>query len=86
MAILRAPALGHAGASSGERAAWKISRNVTNGRSVDYSDCFSRLDGAQKREGTVLLLEVARARIGWVTFAESKAFPLVGPIVSRPSR
>lgn len=68
--------------------------NVRPGKSCGTSPTVGRLilvtvqsaRWSSEKSGIVLLVKVARARTSWVTFAESKAFPLVGPIVSRPSR
>jgi hypothetical protein len=57
-------ARGHPGASSGERAAWEIMQNLTDGRPLDFSDCFVRLDGNGKRAVILLLVDLATGKTG----------------------
>lgn len=61
---LRAKARGHAGASSGERAAWEILRNLRDGAPLNFGDCFVRLDGSGKRAVLQLLVDVATGKTG----------------------
>ncbi len=61
---LRAMARGHPGASSGERAAWDILRNLQDGRSVDFAECFVRLDGTGKRAVVLLVVDLATGKTG----------------------
>lgn len=64
LVVLRRMARGHPGASSGEHAAWEILQNLETGRSVDFSDCYCRLDGTGKRAVVQLLLDLAIATTG----------------------
>jgi len=66
LAELRRMARGHPGASSGERAAWEILQNLETGRSVDFADCFCRLDGMGKRAVVQLLLDLATGTTGLI--------------------
>lgn len=61
---LRAMARGYPGASSGERAAWDILKNMENGRVADFADCFVRLDGTGKRAVVQLLIDLATGKTG----------------------
>jgi hypothetical protein len=64
VSTLRGMARGHPGASSGERAAWEIMKNLTDGRPLDFSDCFVRLDGTGKRAVVMLLVDLATGKTG----------------------
>lgn len=64
LAALRRMARGHAGASSGERAAWEILENLRNGARVNFGDCFVRLDGTGKRAVVQLLVDLANGGTG----------------------
>lgn len=64
MAVLRRMAKGHAGASSGERAAWDILGNFREGARVDFVDAFVRLDGRGKRAVLQVLVDVAGGKTG----------------------
>lgn len=64
LAVLRRMARGHAGASSGERAAWEILRNFREGTPVSFGDCFVRLDGSGKRAVMQLLTDLAIGKTG----------------------
>ncbi|MSU66023.1 MAG: hypothetical protein EXS38_07990 [Opitutus sp.] len=66
LAALRRVARGHAGASSGELAAWDILQNLTEGRSVDFSDAFVRLDGEGRRAVVQLLVDLAAGKTGLI--------------------
>ena len=48
MVTLRRIARGHAGASSGELAAWEILANLRDGAAVDFAGNFVRLDSCGK--------------------------------------
>lgn len=61
---LGAIARGHAGASSGERAAWDILRNLQDGTPVDFADCLVRLDGSGKHAVLLLLADLAVGKTG----------------------
>lgn len=61
---LRRMARGHPGASSGERAAWDILRNLQEGTPVNFGDCYVRLDGAGKRAVVQLMVDLASGRTG----------------------
>lgn len=63
-ATLRRTARGHPGASSGERAAWGILRNLQDGTPINFGDCFVRLDGEGKRAVVQLLVDLATGRTG----------------------
>lgn len=63
-ATLRRMARGHPGASSGERAAWDIRRNLQDGTPVNFGDCFVRLDGEGKRAVVQLLIDLATGKAG----------------------
>ena len=64
LATLTRMARGHPGASSGERAAWNILKNFQDGRAVDFSDAFVRLDGTGKRAVVTLLVDLATGKTG----------------------
>ncbi|HRI81593.1 MAG TPA: hypothetical protein PLF88_04095 [Opitutaceae bacterium] len=64
LATLRLLARGHAGASSGERAAWEIRRNLQDGTPVNFGDCYVRLDGEGKRAVVQILVDLATGRAG----------------------
>lgn len=64
LSTLQRMARGHPGASSGERAAWEIMQNLTNGRPLDFGDCFVRLDGNGKRAVILLLVDLATGKTG----------------------
>lgn len=64
LSTLRRTARGHAGASSGERAAWEIMQNLTDSRPLDFGDCFVRLDGNGKRAVVLLLVDLATGKTG----------------------
>lgn len=61
---LQAMARGHPGASSGERAAWDILKNLEEGRAADFAECFVRLDGTGKRAVVQLLIDLATGKTG----------------------
>ena len=61
---LRRMARGHAGASSGERAARDIVDNLSKGAPVDFADCFVRLDGEGKRAVVMVLIDLATGKSG----------------------
>lgn len=63
---LRRMARGHPGASSGERAAWKILQNLQKGTEVDFADCYVRLDGTGKRAVVQLLVDLATGKTGLI--------------------
>jgi len=63
-AALRRMARGHSGASSGERAAWDILRNLQDGTPVNFGDCYVRLDGEGKRAVVLLLVDLATGQTG----------------------
>lgn len=62
--ILRRAARGHAGASSGEIAAWEILGNLRKGNPVDFTGNFVRLDGCGKRAVVQLLLDLTTGGTG----------------------
>lgn len=64
LVTLRSVARGHAGASSGEAAAWEILGNLERGATVDFGDAFVRLDGSGKRAVILLLADIATGRTG----------------------
>lgn len=64
MEVLGRMARGHAGASSGERAAWEVLGNLREGARVDFVDAFVRLDGRGKRAVLQVLVDVASGRTG----------------------
>ncbi len=66
LATLKRMARGHAGASSGERAAWEILGNLRDRSRLDFANCFCRLDGTGKRAVIQLLLDVATGKTGLV--------------------
>lgn len=61
---LRRMARGHAGASSGEIAAWEILCNLRMGTPVDFGDCFVGLDSGGKRAVVRLLADMAAGATG----------------------
>jgi hypothetical protein len=61
---LRRMARGHAGASSGEVAAWEILGNFREGTSVDFAGNFVRLDSCGKRAVVQLLLDLTTGGTG----------------------
>ena len=64
LVTLRRVARGHPGASSGERAAWDIVRNLETGTAVDFADCFVRLDASGKCAVVQLLVDLASGKTG----------------------
>ena len=58
LVTLRRMARGHAGASSGETAAWEILANLRDGAEVDFAGNFVRLDSCGKRAVVQLLLDL----------------------------
>lgn len=63
-AALQRKARGHPGASSGERAAWDILRNLQDGTPVNFGACFVRLDGEGKRAVVHLLVDLTTGQTG----------------------
>jgi len=63
---LRRMARGHAGASSGEIAAWDILKNFQEGRAVDFSGAFVRIDGEGRRAVVQLLVDLATGKTGLI--------------------
>lgn len=61
---LRRMARGHAGASSGEIAAWEILENLRHGTSVNFSGDFVRLDSRGRRAVVQLLLDLTTGGTG----------------------
>ena len=61
---LQRMARGHAGASSGEVAAWEILGNFREGTSVDFAGNFVRLDSCGKRAVVQLLLDLTPGGTG----------------------
>lgn len=61
---LRQMARGHAGASSGEIAAWEILGNLRKGTPLDFAGDFVRLDGTGKRAVVQLLVDLAGGKTG----------------------
>lgn len=61
---LRRMARGHAGASSGEIAAWEILGNLRAGTPVNFAGCFVRLDSCGKRAVVQLLLDLTTGGTG----------------------
>lgn len=61
---LRRMARGHAGASSGEIAAWEILDNFKRGASVNFSGNFVRLDSRGRRAVVQLLLDLTTGGTG----------------------
>ncbi|MEO7346208.1 MAG: hypothetical protein ABIZ49_04195 [Opitutaceae bacterium] len=59
-------ARGHAGASSGEAAAWEILGNLRKGNPVDFAGNFVRLDGGGKRAVVQLLLDLTAGGTGLI--------------------
>lgn len=66
LATLKRMARGHAGASSGERAAWEILGNLQDRSRLDFADCFCRLDGTGKRAVIQLLVDLATGKTGLI--------------------
>ncbi len=64
LVTLRRMARGHAGASSGESAAWEILANLRDGAEVDFAGNFVRLDSCGKRAVVQLLLDLASGGTG----------------------
>ncbi|HRE04623.1 MAG TPA: hypothetical protein PKX00_03375 [Opitutaceae bacterium] len=64
LATLHRMARGHAGASSGERAAFGLLQNLETAAQVDMADCFVRLDSTGKRAVLQLLLDLASGKTG----------------------
>jgi hypothetical protein len=61
---LRRMARGHAGASSGEAAAWEILGNFRAGTPVNFVGKFVRLDSCGKRAVVQLLLDLTMGGTG----------------------
>jgi len=61
---LRRKARGHAGASSGEIAAWEILGNLQKGTPVDFAGDFVRLDSCGKRAVVQLLIDLTTGGTG----------------------
>lgn len=61
---LQRMACGHAGASSGEPAAWEILTNLRDGAAVDFAGNFARLDSCGKRAVVQLLLDLTTGGTG----------------------
>jgi hypothetical protein len=61
---LRKMARGHAGASSGEAAAWEILQNLQKGTQVNFAGDFVRLDGIGKRAVVQLIVELTTGQTG----------------------
>ena len=61
---LQCMARGHAGASSGEAAAWEILANLRDGAEVDFAGNFVRLDSCGKRAVVQLLLDLTTGGTG----------------------
>lgn len=59
-------ARGHAGASSGERAAWDILENFREGTPVDFGDAFVRLDQNGRLAVIQLLLDLSGGQTGLI--------------------
>lgn len=66
LATLRRMARGHAGASSGESAAWAILANLRDGADVDFAGSFVRLDGCGKRAVVQLLVDLTTGKTGLI--------------------
>lgn len=64
LVTLRRMARGHAGASSGESAAWAILANLRDGAAVDFAGNFVRLDSCGKRAVVQVLLDLTTGRTG----------------------
>ena len=64
LVTLRRMARGHAGASSGETAAWEILANFRDGAAVDFAGNFVRLDSCGKRAVVQLLLDLTTGGTG----------------------
>lgn len=64
LATLQRMARGHPGASSGERAAWELLKNLQEGTTVNFGDCFVRMDGTGKRAVIQLLVDLACGKTG----------------------
>ena len=63
-ATLQRMARGHAGASSGEAAAWEIMQNLQAGTPVNFAGDFVRLDGTGKRAVVQLMVDLATGETG----------------------
>lgn len=61
---LRRMARDHAGASSGETAAWEILGNLREGTPVDFAGNFTRLDSCGKQAVMQLLLDLTAGSTG----------------------
>ena len=57
-------ARGHAGASSGELAAWELLKNLTEGRPVDFGSCLVRLDATGRNAVVMLVIDLATGKTG----------------------
>lgn len=66
LAVLRRRARGHAGASSGESAVWKILQNFSAGAPVNFAECLIRLDADGRRAVLTVLIDLALGRTGLV--------------------
>ncbi len=64
--ILRRIGRGHPGASSGERAAYDLLKNLQDGTPVDLGDAFVRLDGEGRRAVIQLLSDLACGKTGLI--------------------
>lgn len=64
LATLRRMARGHAGASSGERAAFDLLKNFEEAARVDMAECLVRLDSMGRRAVLQLLADLAAGRTG----------------------
>ena len=64
LVMLRRMARGHAGASSGESAAWQILANLRDGAEVDFAGNFALLDSCGKRAVVQLLLDLTTGGTG----------------------
>ena len=62
LAALRRVARGHAGASSGELAAWDILQNLAEGRPVDFGSCLVRLDDTGRHAVATLVIDLATGK------------------------
>lgn len=64
LVTLQRMARGHAGASSGEIAAWEILGNFRRGTPVNFAGSFVRLDNCGKRAVVQLLLDLTTGGTG----------------------
>ena len=64
LATLRCVARGHAGASSGEQAAWDILQHLQQGTPADIFESFIRLDAAGRRAVIQLFVDLAIGKTG----------------------